>query len=83
MIHFSSNKDLLLKGLDLFLKQSGAVTVYIKQGDYIGKENNSSSWTLLGNYSIAKSNNSLTSNLTLNSPLFVMLVLEYFYLFNG
>jgi hypothetical protein len=68
MIHFSSNKDLLLKGLDLFLKQSGVVTVYIKQGDYIGKENNSSSWTLLGNYSIAKSNNSLTSNLTLNSP---------------
>lgn len=68
MIHFSSNKDLLLKGIDLFLKQSGAVTVYIMQGDYVGKENNSSSWTSLGSYSITKANNSLTSNLTLSVP---------------
>ena len=68
MIHFSSTHDLLLKGIDLFLNRSGAVTIYIKQGDYIGKENNSSSWTLLGSYSLTQSNNSLTSLLTLNSP---------------
>ncbi len=67
MIHFSSTHDLLLKGIDLFLNRSGAVMIYIKQGDYIGKENNSSSWTFLGNYSLIKANNSLTSQLTLNS----------------
>ena len=68
MIHFSSNKDLLFKGIDLFLNRSGTVSVYIMPGDYVGKENNSSTWTLLGNYSITKANNSLISQLTLNSP---------------
>ncbi len=68
MIHFSSTNDLLLKGIDLFLNRSGAVTVYIMPGDYIGNENNSSSWTLIGSYSLIKTINSLTSQLTLNSP---------------
>ncbi len=68
MIHFSTTSDLLLKGIDLYLNKSGTVSVYILQGDYIGKENNSSSWTVLGNYNLTKGINSLTSLLTLNSP---------------
>ncbi|MFN0189028.1 MAG: T9SS type A sorting domain-containing protein [Bacteroidia bacterium] len=68
MIHFTSTDDLLLKGIDLFLNQNGNVSVYIMQGDYVGNENNTSSWTSLGNYALIKTSNSLTSQLLLTNP---------------
>ncbi len=54
MFSIDALKNIKLNKLKLNIKDSVALTIWIKQGNYVGSENNQSLWTNLGSYTFQK-----------------------------
>ncbi len=67
MFNVTALKPLQLNKIKLTIKDSLKISIWIKQGSYIGFENNSNSWTNLGSYILQSAFNSLPIEIALNN----------------
>ena len=67
MFNVTALKPLQLNKIKLTIKDSLKISIWIKQGSYIGFENNSNAWTNLGSYTLLSTNNGLPVELALNN----------------